>query len=112
MSITIKTKLDDALSDRGTYTIFEVGTGPRNLMKAIKRLPDHANEMTIAYGNHGHNGSWIEVNGIVFDDEDFEDYKFSTDPSNFDPYGSVHAISRTEWCMRFIKAIVETKKHP
>jgi hypothetical protein len=67
MTITIKTSLNSAIykSEGGgeTCTHYEWTTGPRNLLKAIETLAKHSASMERGYGNVGHMGSWIEIDG-------------------------------------------------
>lgn len=64
MTITIKTKIDNRCSDAGVHTEAEYATGPRNLLRAIDEINDIRRRKTQAYGNIGHNRTWIEVDGV------------------------------------------------
>ena len=77
-------------------------------MKAIETLNEHSESMTRGYGNVGHCGSWIEVNGIEMDYFDIEEYRYQTDPSNYDPYDCIKATSKTEWCRQYIESVRAT----
>lgn len=48
-------------------------TGPRNLLAAIARLYEHSASMTRNYGNIGHAGSWIEIDGVKIHEFDLVD---------------------------------------
>ena len=70
--ITICTALDKGIyaSSGGgrTRTHYTFNAGPRNLLKAFALLSEHRHDMTQGYGNIGHSGSWLEIDGIRIDD--------------------------------------------
>lgn len=70
--ITIRTRLHDGIyrsSGGGEVTTrYTWATGPLNLMRALKTLPDHRHRMVQGYGNVGHSASWIEVEGVAIDE--------------------------------------------
>ena len=62
--ILIKTKIHESCNGHGVHTYFRFATGPRNLLKACRIKYRHSKEMTKGYGNIGHCGTWIEIDGI------------------------------------------------
>lgn len=109
--IEIKTALHSGICkiDGGgeTHTHYFWPLGPRNLIKAMEKLLEHSRSMTRGYGDVGHSGSWIEVAGVNMTREDIDDFNYDTDPSNFDPEGSVSADGKTKWCRRYIDSILD-----
>jgi len=83
MTITIKTKLDSGIyasSGGGKITThYKWATGPRNLVKAVKALDRHTKEMTQGFGNIGHCGSWIEIDGRRIDNYDLDSIRYPGD---------------------------------
>jgi hypothetical protein len=77
-------------------------------MNAIDELGPHSRSMTDGYGNVGHCGSWIEINGVEISENDLHEYRVETDPSNFVDCSCIHAVSKTEWCRNYIKSISMT----
>lgn len=69
--ITIRTALSDGIYRRQgggeTRTHYEWRTGPINLLRAIRQLNEHRRDMDAGYGNIGHAGSWIEIDGERLD---------------------------------------------
>ena len=117
--IEIKTRLHEGIyksSGGGKTTVhYTWTTGPRNLMAAIETLREHSADMTQGYGNVGHSGSWIEVDGIVMRHDDLSQYEYETDPSQYSESDYSHAITRTEWCKQFIakckdRSIIEERR--
>jgi len=80
MTITINTLLSEGIARSfgggETRVHYEYATGPRNLLKAIKKLREHAKEMTEGSGNIGHIGSWIEIDGVPINDGSLLDIEF------------------------------------
>lgn len=107
--IVIKTALHSGIykSDGGgeTRIHYRWTIGPHNLMTAMETLTEHSDSMTRGYGNVGHSGSWIEIASVPMRLEDFHDYDFETDPSNFDDLSQHSAVSKTEWCRKFIASV-------
>lgn len=107
--ITIRTEIHEGIckSSGGgkIHVYFTWFTGPRNLMKALGILPKHCIDMDNSYGNVGHCGSWIEVDGIRICSEDLLNYELETSPSFYRDFSTLSAISRTEWCKRLIAEI-------
>ncbi len=66
--IKIKTALHDGIykSSGGgqTTTAYSYNVGPLNLLRAVKQLHEHYQSMERSYGSVGHQGSWIEINGL------------------------------------------------
>ena len=85
--IKIKTCLSDGIyrSHGGGETIVHYAwkLGPRNLLKAIKTLADHAEHMENCYGSGGCGASWIEIAGVELGWQDIESIN--------------DAYDRTEW---------------
>lgn len=52
---------------------YEWNLGPRNLIKAVKKLYEHRREMDRCYGSIGGGGSWLEVCGLEIVDYDLDD---------------------------------------
>lgn len=106
--ILIKTRFAEGIAAVGGTTVsyYTWNIGPINLHRAIKMLPTHSREMELAYGNHGHAGSWIEVAGVRMSQSDISDFWFSTDHTNFTD-SPLSAISKTEWCSQFIASVLD-----
>lgn len=109
MTITIKTRLHDGIykSSGGgeTRTHYEWTTGPRNLLKAIDTLHEHRASMERGYGNIGHQGSWIEVDGVPVRLEDIQDMHQETSREYRDPDSRLPQKSRTQWAREFIASV-------
>lgn len=85
-NITIKTRLDDAISNSGKDRIhYQFKTGPRNLLKALKLLKEHEKYMEECYGNIGCGSSWIEIDGKKIGGFDIDDVINCID-SNLEDY--------------------------
>lgn len=74
--ISIKTRLDKGIyrSCGGGETITHYQwpkTSARNLLLALRRLPDHRAYMIECYGNIGCGYSWIDVDGVQLDRWEF-----------------------------------------
>lgn len=71
-TIAIRTRLHDGIyrsSGGGEVTThYTWATGPLNLMRALKTLPEHRHRMIQGYGNVGHIESWVEIEGVAIDD--------------------------------------------
>jgi len=109
MSIKIKTALDSGIykSDGGgeIRTHYTWNTGPRNLLCAIKTLTKHSDSMTRSYGNVGHSGSWIEIDGIRIRSDEIEEMAYETDPDNYKDFYHLSAKTRTQWCKNLIASV-------
>jgi hypothetical protein len=99
-TITIKTKLHDGVyvSQGGgkVVTHYEFTAGPRNLVKAIKTLHSHKDEIKECFGNIGCGHSWMEINGKQVNIYDMEDV-MKDDAEAFGPNAPASMIkTRTE----------------
>ena len=86
--IEIRTALDKGIyaSSGGgrTLTHYIFTAGPRNLLKALKLLAVHKRDMTAGYGNIGHSGSWIEIDGIRLDASQVEsEISYAAEPHSY-----------------------------
>lgn len=70
MSIQIVTVVDDRCASSGERVAREWATGPINLMRAVRALPEVRERARLSYGNIGHVGSWIAVDGVRLRAED------------------------------------------
>jgi hypothetical protein len=102
MTIKIISVIHESINDGGVYVEREYTTGPRNLMLAIDEIDEISRNNTRGYGNVGHCITYIEVDGVKLHEDDRDDYIYSTDSSNFDQWVHLSAVSRTEWCRRWI----------
>lgn len=73
--IQIKTRLHDgiyaSMGGGQTHTHYTWDrTGPMALVAAIRKLRRHSLEMTQRFGAHGHQGSWIDVDGVKVSSDD------------------------------------------
>ena len=77
MTIRILTKIDAGIyaSQGGgkTHVSAEANTGPRNLLRLAGALRDIAKSATLSYGNIGHNGTWMEIDGVRIEMWDADD---------------------------------------
>lgn len=99
-TITIKTKLHDGVyvSQGGgkVVTHYEFTAGPRNLVKAIKTLRSHREEIKSCFGNIGCGHSWMEINGKQVNIYDMEEDMID-DAESFGPSAPASMIkTRTE----------------
>ena len=99
-TITIKTKLHDGVyaSQGGgkVVTHYEFTAGPRNLVKAIKTLHSHKEEIKECFGNIGCGHSWMEINGKQVNIYDMEDV-MKDDAEAFGPNAPASMLkTRTE----------------
>ncbi len=72
---------------------------------AIRERPKISEENTQGYGDIGHCGTWIEVDGVEMTSDDLNDFEHETDPSNFRSYSHISEITKTQWAKKFISEI-------
>lgn len=106
MRITIKTRLDEGIYEScgggQVLTHYKWNIGPRNLIKAFKALREHSRLMTQSYGNIGHSGSWIEVNGTRVSGLDESEFQICDDGNcTYKP------VTKTEWAKRYIQKVLD-----
>lgn len=105
MSIQIKTSLHESIyrSHGGgeTRIHYDFATGPRNLLKAIRILHEHSKAMTEGFGNIGHQGSRIEIDGTAIRWYDMQDVI----ESGCEGYSDSGGASRTEKAKELIAAV-------
>lgn len=65
MTITIKSRIHESCTGRGVHTQATYNTNPRNLMRAIDAVGEIRGDMTRGWGNIGHCGTWIEIDGVA-----------------------------------------------
>ena len=94
MTITIKTAISRSIQGGGGVTTrLESPTGPRNLLRLAAEVFSIAKSTTAAYGNLGHCGTWLEINGVRIDAWDVSDL---SEADKGDIYGRSASTSRTE----------------
>lgn len=105
MSIQIITALHEGIDGGGGFNVQrEWTTGPRNLLKAVELLPSHRRYMTECYGNVGHLASWIEIDGVLIENDEIADLA----ENHFEP-GYRRRPTRTEEARRLIDRVRSTR---
>ena len=96
MSITIRTAVDSGIyaSQGGgkTHTRVEANTNARNLLRLAGQFRDLSRSASDAYGNIGHGGTWLEIDGVRIEGFDVDDLDHADEPIGY----SIAGKSRTE----------------
>ncbi|WP_313315114.1 hypothetical protein [Stutzerimonas nitrititolerans] len=108
MAIIVKTKIHEGCTGAGVHDQYELKTNPRNLMVAIDEIDSLRERKTSSFGDIGHCGTWIEVDGVslsVWDEKELSKAYVEEDLNYYRREGGVKPLNRTQRAEKMISSI-------